>query len=56
MAHRQTNFEEVRNWLLNVDPENRSVVDTMRVMARLVVSANDDPEVLKQAQQIIGGQ
>lgn len=55
MAQRPTDFDDLKQWLQGVDPENRGVQQTMEVVARIVLTSHDDPRVVLQAQQIVGG-
>lgn len=48
-------FDEFKRWLQQVEPENRGVDTTMRLVAQLVLNSQMDKTLVHQAQQIVGG-
>ena len=49
-------FEDFKEFLTSVDRDHLSTDRVLRIAAALVLASQNDLEILKQAQQIVGGQ
>ena len=47
------NFNDLKDWFQGIEPENKSLSSTMLVVAQIVVASQEQPEIVKQAKDII---
>lgn len=52
---RKADFEDMQLLLRSIDPERLPHSMVLELAARIAITASEDPKVMKQAQEIVGG-
>lgn len=48
-------FDDFKEWLFAVDPENRTNSMILKLVAYVVLTSHKNPNIVTQAQQIVAG-